>query len=192
MSEGTRATAGVVPAHYDFGQFKTVVDVGGGDGTLLAAILREHPTVRGVVFDTPEGLSQAETTLEREGLAGRFALEPGDFFASVPAGGDLYLLKSVIHDWDDERAATIVRNCRKVVPAHGRLMIIEPVLPSTVDASVPALMYLSDLNMLVNLGGRERTRTEFEELCEQADFAVTGLTPLPPPNAFSLIEVQPI
>jgi hypothetical protein len=192
MSQGTRSTADVLPTRYDFGRFATVMDVGGGDGTLLAAILREHPTVRGVVFDTPDGLSQAETTLERAGLAGRFALESGDFFTSVPAGADLYLIKSVIHNWDDERAATIIRNCREAVSAHGRLLIIEPVFPSIVDASVPALMYLSDLNMLVNLGGRERTRTEFEQLCQLTGFAVTGITPLPPPNAFSLIEAKPV
>jgi hypothetical protein len=190
MSQGTRETADVLPKHYHFSRFKTVVDVGGGDGTLLAAILREHPTTRGVVFDTPEGLSQAGTTLEREGLAGRFTLEPGDFFASVPAGGDLYLLKSVIHDWDDEKAATILRNCRDVVPAHGRLLIIEPVFPSTVDGSVPPFMYLNDLNMLVKHGGCERTRTDYEELCRRAGFTVTGITPLPTATAFSIVEAE--
>jgi hypothetical protein len=191
MSQGTRETADVLPKHYHFDRFETIVDVGGGDGTLLAAILREHPTTRGVVFDTPEGLSQAETTLEREGLAGRLTLESGDFFASVPAGGDLYLLKSVLHDWDDEQAATILRNCREVTPGHGRLLIIELVLPAAVDGSVPPFMYLNDLNMLVKHGGRERTRTDYEELCGRAGFAVTGITPLPPTKAFSVVEAEP-
>jgi hypothetical protein len=191
MSEGTRATADVVPAQYDFGRFETIVDVGGGDGTLLAAILREHPSARGTIFDTSEGLAQAGETLRREGVGERCTLEAGDFFTSVPGGGDLYLIKSVIHDWDDERAATILRHCRDVVPGHGRVLIIEPVFPDVVDSSVPAIMYLSDLNMLVNLGGRERTRADFEDLCKRAGLALTGVTPLPPQYAFSLIEAAP-
>lgn len=192
MSEGTRATADVLPAHFEFGPYETIVDVGGGDGTLLAAILRAHSSARGIVFDTAEGLSQAGHTIEQEGLSGRIALESGDFFESVPAGGDLYILKSVIHDWDDDRAATILRNCRAVVPDHGRLLIIEPVFPTTADGSVPPFMYLNDLNMLVKHGGRERTRADLEQLCGQVGFAVTGVTPLPPYKAFSVVEVAPV
>jgi hypothetical protein len=101
------------------------------------------------------------------------------------------MLKSVIHDWDDERAATILRHCRQVIPDHGRLLIVEPVLPEIVDSSLPPVMYLSDLNMLVNVGGRERTQADFEDLCQRSGFTLTGVTPLPPPNAFSLIEAAP-
>jgi hypothetical protein len=191
MSQGTRVTADTLPGNYDFGRFQTVVDVGGGDGTLIAAILRAHPALRGILYDTPEGLAQAEQTLLRADVGDRCALEAGDFFAAVPAGGDLYLLKSVIHDWDDERAATILRHVRRVIPERGRLLIVEPVLPTTVDSSVPAVMYLSDLNMLVNVGGRERTRDDFQDLCRSAGFTFTSDTPLPPPNAFSLIEAAP-
>jgi predicted O-methyltransferase YrrM len=191
MSQGTRATAAALPAAYDFGRFGTVVDVGGGDGTLLAAVLRAHPTCRGVLHDTPEGLAQARETLERAGVEDRCELRTGDFFASVPDGGDLYLLKSVIHDWDDERAATILRHCRDALPEHGRVLVVEPVLRPTVDGSTPPVMYLTDLNMLVNVGGRERTRAEFETLLDRAGLTVTAVTPLPPPLAFSLIEAAP-
>ncbi|MGK5551448.1 methyltransferase [Actinomadura kijaniata] len=191
MSQGTRATAAALPGYYDFGRFRTVVDVGGGDGTLLAAILAAHPSLRGILFDSPEGLAQADRTLRDRGVADRCALETGDFFAAVPPGGDLYLLKSVIHDWDDERAATILRHCRKVIPDGGRLLIVEPVLPPAVDPSVPALTYLSDLNMLVNVGGRERTHADFTALCERAGFILTEATPLPPQNAFHVIEAVP-
>ncbi|WP_245681954.1 acetylserotonin O-methyltransferase [Actinomadura kijaniata] len=191
MSQGTRLTAAALPGHYDFGRFRTVVDVGGGDGTLLAAILDAHPSLRGVLFDSPEGLAQAGKTLRDRGVAERCTLETGDFFAAVPPGGDLYLLKSVIHDWDEERAATILRHCREVIPDEGRLLIVEPVMPPVVDPSAPGLMYLSDLNMLVNVGGRERTRTDFATLCERAGFTLTEATPLPPQNAFHLIEAAP-
>ncbi|MDT0344427.1 methyltransferase [Streptomyces litchfieldiae] len=192
MSQGTRATAIAVPARYDFGRFSTVVDVGGGDGTLLAAILREHPALRGVLFDTAEGLAGAAETFRREGVGERCESVTGDFFRSVAPGGDLYLLKSVIHDWDDERAATILRHCRAALPGHGRVLLIEPVLPPVVDPATASLTYLSDLNMLVNLGGRERTRADFEDLCGRAGLTVTAVEPLPPPNAFSLIEAAPV
>ncbi|RCV52073.1 methyltransferase [Marinitenerispora sediminis] len=191
MSDITRATAEGLPEQYDFGRFRAVVDVGGGDGTLLAGILRAYPALRGTVFDTREGLAQAEETLRRAGVGERCSVESGDFFAAVPGGGDLYLLKSVLHDWDDDRAASILGHCRRAVPDHGRLLIIEPVLPATVDSSVPPLMYLNDLNMLVNLGGRERTRAEFTDLCARAGFTLTSVRPLWPPNEFSLIEAAP-
>jgi hypothetical protein len=192
MRQGTLTTASLLPAHYPFGRFHTVVDVGGGDGTLIAAILREHKNLRGILFDTPAGLAQAAGTLERAAVTERCAVRTGDFLVSIPEGGDLYMLKSVVHAWDDERAASILLHCRQVIPDHGRLLIIEPVLPPAVDASIPAIIYLSDLNMLVNVGGRERTRVELEELCRRADFALTGTTPLPPPAAFSLIEAAPV
>ncbi|WP_155059726.1 methyltransferase [Streptomyces blattellae] len=190
MSEAARATAAVLPDCYDFGRYRTVVDVGGGDGTLLAAVLRAFPSLRGIVHDTSHGLAQAAETMERAGVADRFSAVTGDFFASVPEGGDLYLLKSVIHDWNDEQCVTILRNCRDVLPVDGRVLIVETVLPSTVDLAV-AGWYLSDLNMLVNLGGRERTQEDFTVLCEQAGFTAPSITSLPAPNTFSLIEASP-
>lgn len=190
MSEGTRSTAADLPHHYDFGRFSTVVDVGGGDGTLLAAILRAHPGLRGVVYDTAEGLGQAPATLAREEVADRATTIAGDFFESVPADGDLYLLKSVIHDWDDATCAAILRRCREALPEHGRVLLIEPVLPEAVGETHP-LAYLSDLNMLVNVGGRERTLDDFTELLRDAGFDTPAVTPLPAPNSFRVIEAAP-
>lgn len=191
MSEGSRAAVEAISANYDFGRFGTVADIGGGDGTLLSAVLTAHPGVRGIVYDTAEGLAQARDKLRRDGVADRCSTRAGDFFASVPAGADLYMLKSVIHDWDDDRAATILRNCREAGGDDARLLIVEPVLPPVVAPSMPAVMYLSDLNMLVNLGGRERTEEDFANLCAAAGYRLTGVTPLPPPQAFSLIEAAP-
>ncbi|MFI9205994.1 methyltransferase [Streptomyces sp. NPDC053048] len=195
MSQATKLAADVIPHHYDFGRFSTVVDVGGGDGTLLSAILRAHPGPRGIVHDTPEGLAQASARFSREGLTDRVALETGDFFASVPAGGDLYLLKSVIHDWNDDQCATILRHIRGVIPDNGALLLVEPVLPSTVPAESTDLAffsYLSDLNMLVNVGGRERTAEDFRALCATAGFRLDTITPLPFPNTYKLIEARPV
>ena len=191
MRQGTRLTAQVLPSQYEFGRFHTVADIGGGDGTLLAEILRAHPEPRGILYDTNEGLGQAGETLRAAGVADRCAIQAGDFFAAAPEGADLYLLKSVLHDWSDERAATILGHCRTAIPDHGRLLIIEPVLPEVVDGTLPPTMYLSDLNMLVNLGGRERTRADFERLCRRAGFTLTGVRTLPPPAAFSLLETTP-
>ncbi|MBB5153127.1 methyltransferase [Saccharopolyspora phatthalungensis] len=191
MGQGTHATIADILSHYDFGGFATVVDVGGGDGTLLAAILRKHSSLRGILFDTPEGLGRAGESLGREGVEDRCALDAGDFFDSVPDGGDLYLLKNVVHDWDDGRATVILRNCRRAVPESGRVLLVEVVLPATVASSTGPINYLSDLDMLVNLGGRERTRADFEDLCRLAGLTLTRILPLPPPSPFSLIEAAP-
>lgn len=123
-------------------------------------------------------------------VADRVHRQTGDFFTSVPVGADLYLLKSILHDWPDDACVTILGHCRRVIPADGRLVIIEPVLPEMVDGAVPPLMYLSDLNMLVNLGGREHTRTDFESLCQRAGFTLTDVSHLAP-AAFSVIEATP-
>jgi hypothetical protein len=189
MSQGTSATAAGLAAVYDFGRFKTVVDVGGGDGTLLAAILRGHAAVQGMLFDTAEGVAEAPATLAREHVADRCTVHAGDFFAGVPSGGDLYLLKSVVVDWEDDRCVTILEQCRRAMPDDGRLLIVERVLPPTVNGAVPPGAYLSDLNMLVNTGGRVRTRAELEHLCTRAGFAPAALTPLPPP--FAALEAVP-
>lgn len=184
-------TAGVAPAlaaGYDFGRFGTVVDVGGGSGTLLAAILGAHPGVRGVLFDTAEGVADAPEVLA--GVADRCTVTEGDFFHKVPAGGDAYLLKTIVHDWDDDPATVILANCRHAVPQHGRLLIVDRVLPETVDPADPVLPYLMDLNMLVNLGGRERTRADVERLCAAAGFRVVDMVS-PPGIDFSIIEAVP-
>jgi SAM-dependent methyltransferase len=194
MSQAVVETAAVLPYAFDFGRFTTVTDVGGGDGTLLAGVLDAHPGLTGVVYDTAEGLAQAPKTLEQHGLTGRCSLIAGDFFRSVPESSDLYLIKSVLHDWADEQAVTILSHCREVLPPHGRVLIVEPVLPDPVDtnaeatAADDAITYLSDLNMLVNVGGRERTRKDFEDLCHRAGLSLTSVTPLAEAAPFCLIE----
>ncbi|MGW7087435.1 methyltransferase [Streptomyces sp. NPDC054871] len=190
MSQAVRATAAVLPRAFDFGRFTSVTDVGGGDGTLLSAVLREHPALTGVIYDTEEGLAQAPATLEGQGLTARCSLVAGDFFRSVPEGADVYLMKSILHDWPDEQAVAILSHCREVLPPAGRVLIVEPVLPEVVDTETAGthLTYLTDLNMMVNVGGRERTRPDFEDLCRRAGLSLTAVTPLPQADPFCLIE----
>ncbi|MEV8319960.1 methyltransferase [Streptomyces sp. NPDC059900] len=188
MSQAVRATAAVLPHTFDFGRFTTVTDVGGGDGTLLSAVLREHPKLTGVIYDTEEGLARAPATLERQGLTERCSPVAGDFFRSVPAGADVYLMKSILHDWSDDQAVTILTHCREVLPPAGRVLIVEPVLPEVVDVTSAGLTYLTDLNMLVNVGGRERTRADFEDLCRKAGLSLASVTPLARAEPFFLIE----
>lgn len=192
MSEATSRAAPVVAKSYDFGRFGTVMDVGGGAGTLLGAILAEHPGLRGILFDSAEGAAEAPETLAKVGVVDRCDISTGDFFAEVPAGADAYLLKSIVHDWDDEKAGTILTNCRRAMPADGRLLIVEPVLPEVVDPDTGSpVIYLSDLNMLVNLGGMERTLPEFALLCDGAGFTIRDTVELPNPIGFTIIEAAP-
>ncbi|WUO26398.1 methyltransferase [Streptomyces sp. NBC_00287] len=194
MSQAAGETAAALPSAFDFGRFTSVTDVGGGDGTVLAGVLQAHPQLSGAVFDTEEGLAQAPKTLELCGLTERCSLIAGDFFRAVPKGSDLYLMKSVLHDWTDEQAVTILSHCREVLPPGGRVLIVEPVLPEIVDAGAEShaaddgVTYLSDLNMLVNVGGRERTRHDFEDVCHRAGLSLTSVTLLAEAAPFSLLE----
>jgi hypothetical protein len=195
MSQAVSETAAALPYAFDFGRFTTATDVGGGDGTLLAGVLAAHPGLTGVVFDTAEGLAEAPKTMARHGLDGRCSLIAGDFFRSVPEGSDLCPMKSVLHDRTDDQAVTILSHCREELPPGGLVLIVEPVLPEVVDTSADADVIdgggtcPSDLNMLVNVGGRERTRKDFEEVCHRAGLSLTSVTPLTEAAPFSLIEV---
>ncbi|MEU8465650.1 methyltransferase [Streptomyces sp. NPDC029003] len=197
MGQATAAAAAVLPYAFDFGRFTSVTDVGGGDGTLLAGVLDAHPGLTGLVYDTAQGLAQTPRTLQQHELTQRCSLAAGDFFRTVPEGSDLYLIKSVLHDWVDEQAVTILSHCRAVLPPGGRVLIVEPVLPEIVDTNTAApapdgtVTYLSDLNMLVNVGGRGRTRKEFADVCHRAGLSLVSVTPLTQAAPFSLLEAAP-
>jgi hypothetical protein len=166
---------------YDFPRYAVMVDVGGGHGTLLAAILAAYPGTRGILFDLPPVVAGAHAILEHFGVADRCEVIGGDCFVSVPAGGDLYVMKAIIHDWDDARALAILRNCRAVMPTHGRLLLVERVLPDAMEASARCRdVAFSDLNMLVLAGGQERTESEFRALLGRAGFRLARVVPAPP------------
>lgn len=167
MTAASGAVEAAVRQAYDFAPFRRIVDVGGGNGGLLAAVLDAAPGAEGVLFDSPAGLSGAKDLLKGRGASGRCELIPGDFFESVPSGGDLYLLKWILHDWDDRRAQTILRNCRKAAAKGARVLVIEGILP---DGDAPSPGRLADLNMLAMTGGRERSASEYRQMLESAGF----------------------
>ena len=185
------ATAGVVAQalveSYDFGRFETIADVGGGVGTLLAAVLQRYPAVHGVLFDQPEVVAGAAADLQTAGRTGRCQLIGGDFFDSVPAGADAYLLKAIIHDWLDTEAVTILRACRRAMRDDATLLLVEQLVGQGSD---PAHTAFSDLNMLVSPGGQERTIDEYRALLEAAGFSVTGVAETGTP--VFVIEAAPV
>lgn len=189
MASGARSFLGGLATRYPFGSFKKVVDVGGGDGTLLASILRAHPRLRGVLFDQPHAAEQARDKIRAQGLSGRCEAVGGSFMGPIPSGGDLYLISRVLHDWSDERCVAILRNCRGAVKS-GKLLVVERILEPEYDSSPSVAAALSDLNMLVVTGGKERTVEEYRSLLEEAGFRYRRVFQLDSP--FCAIEAVPL
>ncbi len=178
MTSLTSAFDAAVTAAYDFSRLGTLVDVGGGQGALISSILAANPHLRGILFDIPPVIESARGRIGEAGLAGRCELVAGDFFASVPAGGDAYVLKWVIHDWDDEHSVAILRSCRRAMARDGRLLLVERVVPERIDQSADTQgIVLGDLNMLLWTGGRERTAAEYRALLPSAGFTLARIVP---------------
>lgn len=176
-----------VAAAYDFTPFAEVVDVGGGHGALMSAVLRASPATRGVIVDLPSVVAGAKQRIEAAGLASRCDCVAGDFFVSVPAGADAYVLASIIHDWDDERGVAILGSCRRAIGEHGKLLLVEMVLP---PGDAPFAGKWLDLEILVCFGGRERTAAEYETLLSRAGFRLTRIVPTHTPS--SVVEAVPV
>jgi hypothetical protein len=179
----------VIPAvveAYDFSGIGTLVDIAGGHGAILSAILLKYPSMKGVLFDLDHVIAGAKPKIEAQGLANRLSTASGDFFTAVPPGGDAYIMKHIIHDWDDERAAAILANIRKVLPKDGRVILIESVIPA---GNEPGMGKIMDLEMLVMPGGRERTEQEFRALFDRAGFNLTRIVPTQSP--LSVVEARP-
>jgi SAM-dependent methyltransferase len=156
------------------------MDVGGGNGMLLEAILKANPALRGILFDLPHVAERALQRLADAGLADRCTVSGGDFFHAVPANADACMLKHVIHDWNDDRAAAILRNCHRALGQRGVLLLIEGVYPARMDASDAGLSAAAnDVNMLVCTGGRQRSEQEFRDLYTAAGFRLTRIMPTP-------------
>jgi AraC-like DNA-binding protein len=189
MVQRTRRVAKEVARHYDFSGVGTIADVGGGHGVLLETVLRANPGVRGVLVDRPHAIAGAPALLDQAGVADRCELVPGDFFASLPAGAEVYLLKNIVHDWDDERALRILRNCHVAMPDGGRLLLIEHVLPARLDASAShrAIAH-ADLAMMLGPGGKERNEHEFQELLRCAGLALADVKPIG--LGYSILEAR--
>jgi hypothetical protein len=185
----TGFSASVIPAileAYDFGGIRTLVDIAGGHGAVLTSILDKYPSMKGILFDLDHVIEGAKPRLASLGLANRVTTASGDFFKAVPAGGDAYIMKHIIHDWDDGKATAILKNIRSVLPKDGRVLLLESVIPAGND---PHLGKIIDIEMLVMPGGKERTEEEFRKLFAGAGFALTRIVTTQSP--LSVIEATP-
>jgi SAM-dependent methyltransferase len=188
MADLTRLSAIEIARAYDFAG-KRIMDVGGGYGELLAQILPAHPGSTGVLFDMAHAVAKAREHLAGRGLEGRLEYLSGDFFEGVPAGADIYLLKSVIHDWPDERARNILGNVRRALRPDDRLLVIERLMPERIGPSAEhEALARSDLHMLVALGAQERTQGEMATLARSAGLAV--LRHIDTGSDFQIVETQ--
>jgi ubiquinone/menaquinone biosynthesis C-methylase UbiE len=159
---------------YDFSGIGVVADIGGGNGSQIASVLQRHTTLKGILFDLPHVIDRARQRIEAAGLSGRCQLVSGSFFESVPKGADAYMMRHIIHDWDDEKALTILRNCHAAMSSNGKLLVIESVIPPGND---PFGGKLLDLVMLLIPGGKERTADEYRALFAKAGFEISGIVP---------------
>lgn len=195
-----RAVMGTAPAEdympiagaWDFSNYRTVADLGGGGGALIAAVLEAFPNVRGMLVDRPDAVENAKARFESGDLAGRCRFLAADLSVSVPDGADVYMLKHVLHGCTDEAAVTILGNGRKVLPKNGRVLVIEFVLPEVVDRADPELesRLMSDLNMLAVTGGKERSAAEWKTLLGSAGFECRRIVPVPG-QLVSIVEAAP-
>lgn len=176
MSDVSARVAMSLVAAFDFSRFGSVVDLGGGHGELLIGVLKANRALRGTLFDLPRLTQEAQSRITQAGLAGRCQVIAGDFFETVPKGSDVYILKSILQDWDDSHCVTILKGCLCAMPREAKLLVLEGVYPATVDQS-PASQSAArnDVNMLVCTGGRQRTEGEFRTLFESAGFKLNRI-----------------
>ncbi len=184
MVHGIAETEPMLDA-YDFSAFETVIDVGGGNGLMLAAILNRHPSIKGILFDLPTVVDRAKATISDLDLSDRCQIVGGDFFTSVPSA-DVYVLRHIIHDWDDEDAVSILRNCRNAMNPEGRVLLVETVIPPMDE---PCFGKWLDLMMLI-VGGRERTEEQYRQLLPQAGLELNRI--ISTAHEISIVEAVPL
>ena len=191
MLSGTQGVNAEIGAHYPFGNFGWIVDVGGGIGTLLLPILDRHPEMRGTIFELPHVAAQARERIAAAGLAARCDAVEGDALITIPAGADAYLIKFVLHNRTDDEAEAILHNCHHAMPAHAKLLIIERLLPERIDPNdaLARENLLADINRMVTGGGRERTEAEYRALLARAGLRLTHIIRTPGPSV--IIEAEP-
>src|SRR5215472_3829258 len=192
MQSLTQGANGLLITNYPFEKFGWIVDVGGGNGSLLLPVAARNPPMRVTFFDLPHVADAARSRIAAAGLSDRCEAVGGDAFVAVPAGADAYVLKGVIHDWEDKEAVAILRTCRAAMSTVSKLILIERILPEQIDAddALTRAKFIHDINMMVNPGGRERTEAEFRNLLSQAGLRLTCVLAMPGPLA--VMEVDPI
>jgi SAM-dependent methyltransferase len=186
MGVGTEVVLKSMVDVYDFSKSRVIVDVGGGNGSVSAMILKRNPAMEAVVYDQPQVLEAAERYLSEAGVRARCRLVPGNFFESVPQGGDIYFLSNIVHDWDDERALRILRNCRAAMTPAAAVLLLETILP---EHGHPSEAAMGDVNMMVMLTGRERTAAQYRKLLADADLQLRKVVAVSAHD--SLIEARP-
>jgi O-methyltransferase domain len=172
---------------YDFSGVRVLADIGGGNGSLLGAVLQRYPQMRGILFDRGHVAERARRSLGEQGLSDRCEVREGSFFESVPAGADAYLFRHVLHDWTDQQCLQILRHCRKVIPAQGRLLVVECIVPTGNGRSISKEF---DISMMNFTGGLERTEVQFRALFANAGFELSSITPTA--TMVSIAEGRPI
>jgi O-methyltransferase domain/Dimerisation domain len=187
MTGNSQGLTEAITAAYDFSAFGSVVDVGGGQGAVVAMILAAHRTMRGVLFDQPDVVAQAKPVLEAAGVADRCDVVGGNFFEAVPKGGDAYILKRILHDWDDVASLAILKVCRQVFRPSGKLLILERIVAPPNEGLETKI---SDLNMLVSPGGQERTADEFAAMLAAAAFRLDRIVEVN--SLLSVVEAAPV
>ncbi|HTV04696.1 MAG TPA: methyltransferase [Acidobacteriaceae bacterium] len=175
-----------IAAAYDFSVFRTIADLGGSTGNMLATILTRHPGPQGILFDLPHVVEKAPALLQQRGVADRIRIEAGSFFECVPVGADAYILSHVIHDWNHEQCLTILGNCRRAMNSNSRLLLAEMVLP---EGDTPHPGKMLDMVMLIMPGGEERTALQYGALLDEAGFRMTRVVPTASP--VSIVEAVP-
>ena len=183
MTSNSAFSSFAVVNAYDFSSFEKLIDIGGGHGFLLASILAKNDNLKGVLYDMPAIVAEAEKLLKEHVVTQKCETVGGDFFTSVPAGGDGYIMKHIIHDWNDEQCITILQNCRKAMADGGKVLVVEMVVP---EGNEPSPAKFLDLQMLQYLPGCERTEKEYERLFDKAGLKLTRIIPTMSP--FSIIE----
>jgi len=192
MQSLTQGVNGPLITSYSFEKFARIVDVGGGNGSLLLPVLERNPAMRLTIFDLPHVANATRTQVMATEYSDRCEVIGGDAFLAVPAGGDAYVLKGVIHDWEDNDAIKILHSCRAAMPGGAKLLVIERILPEKIDPddAFTRAKFIHDINMMVNPGGRERTEEEFRNLLARADLRLTHVASTPTP--LSVIEADPL
>lgn len=177
---------------WNFSAYHIAADLGGGGGALISAVLKAFPNMHGMLVDRQDSIDKAKSRFESEGLAERCKLVAADLCTAIPAGADVFMMKHVLHGYEDEAAVGILRNCRSVLPAEGRLLVIEFVLPDVVDRAEPELEhhFMSDLNMLAVTTGKERSAVEWKALLSSSGFECRSIIPISGDLA-SIIEATP-
>jgi len=177
---------GMIVDAYDFASARKVVDIGGGGGTLLTSILERFQHLYGVLFELPRVISEAKLHIDEAGISDRCELVSGDFFKEIPKDGDIYILKTVIHDWHDDKAIRILRNCHQVMGKDGKVLVIEGVIP---PENEPSQKKLSDIEMMVFPGGIERTEEEYQSLFQESKLKLSRIIPTAGP--MKILEAVP-